>query len=307
MQIYGLIGYPVKHSISPLIHNAGFKKIGLPAEYRLFELSPERLEDFLLKDIPIKDTEGRTFSSQNIVGFNITIPHKVRAREILEREFPYDKDAPVMEETLHYVKLLGAINTARRSSGKVEYRNTDAPGFLESLQKDLNFNTQGRNALVIGCGGGGRAVIAALSWKQNEIKNIYVTDIKEEAVNSARDYFSRFQYINEKLKFITEENIPGVIGDCDLLVNASPCGMKESDPCPVDEKSLRKNLAVFDLIYNPKETKLLKIARGKDAPAVNGLGMLLYQGTRAFEFWTENKAPVEVMRQALNQGVKDLL
>lgn len=310
MQIYGLIGYPVKHSLSPLMHNAAFKKIGMPAEYRLFELKPEELEDFLLKNIPVKDTAGNSFSSQDIIGFNITIPHKVKAREILEKKFPFPFASLILPE-VYYIRSSGAVNTVKRNTGKLEYRNTDTVGFLESLKEDLKFNTENKNILLIGCGGGGRAVIAALNSAQAKTKKIYISDINDVAINSTENYFSQsdfieFPQIRAKLEFISNIDIPKVIGNCDLLVNATPCGMKESDPCVVDEKLIRRDLAVFDLIYNPKETKLLKIAREKGAATVNGLGMLLYQGACAFEFWTEEKAPLKEMREALNQGVKNL-
>jgi len=308
MQIYGLIGYPVKHSLSKKMQEAAFKKIGIPAEYRLIPVSPEELEDFLLRDKKVADVDGQPISVKDLSGFNITIPHKVRAREILEKEFPFDKNASHMEEVLYYVKLSGAVNTAKRNADKLDYRNTDAPGFLESLKKDLNFSIQNKNILLIGCGGAGRAVIAALSWKQNKVNNIYITDINDDAINYAKNYFQglSFPHLDNKLKFISNQEISNFIESCDLLVNATPCGMEEADPCIVDEKLIRRNLAVFDLVYNPKETKLLKIAKEKGAAAVNGLGMLLYQGARAFEFWAEKKAPVTEMREALNQGVKNL-
>ncbi|MDD5167041.1 MAG: shikimate dehydrogenase, partial [Candidatus Omnitrophica bacterium] len=248
------------------------------------------------------------FSVKDLSGFNITIPHKVKAREILEKEFPFAQSSSVTEEVLYYVQLSGAVNTVKRSADKLEYRNTDALGFMESLKKGLNFSIQNKNILLIGCGGAGRAVIAALSWKQNKVKNIYITDINDEAINSAKGYFQGlgFPHLDNKLKFIPNKDIPDFIESCDLLVNATPCGMEENDPCVVDEKIIRRNLAVFDLIYNPKETKLLKIAREKGAAAINGLGMLLYQGARAFEFWTGKKAPIEEMREALKEGVKTL-
>lgn len=308
MQIYGLIGYPVKHSLSKKMQEAAFEKIGIPAEYRLIAVKPEELEDFLLRDKKAVDVDGNSFSVKDLSGFNITIPHKVKAREIFEKEFPFGKNASQAEEALYYVQLSGAVNTAKRNADKLEYRNTDAPGFLESLKKDLNFSIQNKNILLIGCGGAGRAVIAALSWKQNKVKNIYITDINDEAINSAKGYFQGlgFPHLENKLKFIPNKEISKFMESCDLLVNATPCGMEETDPCVVDEKLIQRNLAVFDLIYNPKETKLLKIAREKGAAAVNGLGMLLYQGARAFEFWTGKKAPVDQMREALNQGVKNL-
>ena len=162
--IYGLIGYPVKHSLSPAIHNAAFKACGINAEYRLFEVKPEELEDFLLKDIPVKDVNGNSFSSQEIIGFNVTIPHKVRTREILESNFPFDKNANQQHRDLFYVMLSGAVNTVKRENGKLSYFNTDAEGFLKSLEGDLNFVTKDKKVLIIGCGGAGRSGRRRHQW-----------------------------------------------------------------------------------------------------------------------------------------------
>lgn len=301
-KIYGLIGYPVKHSLSPLMHNAAFHE----PKYRLFEVKPEELEGFLLKNIPIRDTKGEVFSSQEIEGFNITIPHKVKAREILERAYPYDQGAVEQSRYLYYVKLSGAVNTVKREGGVLRYWNTDAEGFLCSLENDLKFNIRDKNGLIIGCGGAGRAIIAALSWV-NVIKfgKIYVNDINDESLASAKEYFSRFPRLSNKLVFVSGKEIPDIIKDCQLLVNATPVGMKEGDGSVIDKSLLHENLSVYDVVYN-RETQLVKDARSLGLPAADGLGMLLYQGVRSFEIWTGKSAPVEIMRNALEEGVKKL-
>lgn len=309
-KIYGLIGYPVKHSLSALMHNAAFenlkeqKKIDYDAEYRLFEVPPERLEEFLLApNAKFDDIKGNSLPAGDVIGFNITIPHKVKADRILEREFPFDTNAYMMNEDLYYVKLSGAVNTVKREGNK--YYNTDAKGFLDSLKANWGFETKDKNVLLIGCGGAGRAIIAALSWRQAQIKKIYIYDINKEAMKSAEEHFRPFDFVNEKIKFIKKENIPNLIKDCQLLVNASPVGMKEGDPSVIDKSLLHKKLYVYDVVYN-KETQLIKDANsvGLKDKAKNGLGMLLHQGAAAFEFWTgEEKAPVEVMRRALEEAM----
>ncbi len=301
-KIYGLIGYPVKHSLSPAMHNAAFKHLNIDAEYRLFEIKPEALEMFLLKNIHVKDTEGNSFFSQDIVGFNITIPYKVRTKEILEREFSSNKNAPLILWDLHYVKVSGAVNTVRRADGKLEYFNTDAAGFLKSLKENLKFDTEKKKVLIIGCGGAGRAVIAALSWKQNKINKIFIYDVNKEALDSAKGHFSSFQYVMDKLEFILDKDIPRVIKDCQLIINASPVGMKEGDGSIVDKTQLHRNLSVYDVVYN-RETQLIKDAKSLGLPAADGLGMLLYQGVDVFELWTGQKAPIEIMRQALIEAI----
>ena len=291
--IYGLIGYPVKHSLSPAMHNAAFEHLGINATYRLFEIKPELLRDFLLEDIKLRDTEGDPFSSQEIVGFNITIPHKVRALEI----------ARLVEGTLtftyHDVLMAGAINTVKREKGAWQYQNYDVEGFVKSLHEDLKYNTEGKNAFVFGCGGAGRAVIAGLTRKGMGIRRIYIYEPNEEARDSAQKHFPKPASSKEDiLEFIPEEQIAAILKCSDLLVNASPVGMKEGDGSIVAQDLLHDGLSVYDVVYN-RETQLLKDAGARGLRTAGGFGMLLYQGAAAFEFWTGKKAPIEVMRQAL--------
>jgi len=304
IKIYGLIGYPVKHSLSPAMHNAAFKylkerkKINYDAEYRLFEIKPEELKDFLLnKDFLVKDTTGKSFYAKEIEGFNITIPHKVKAREILlPGDFGLTKEVTVRQD--HYVFLSGAINTVKRDKNRLEYYNTDSGGFIESLKEDLEFDTKDKNILIFGCGGAGRAVIAALTWKDTNISKIYIYDTNKEAVESAKKHFDRFDFVKDKLEFILAEQIPEKIEGLDLLVNASPVGMNEGDGSVVDKSLLHRGLSIYDVVYN-RETQLIKDAKSLGLHVTDGLGMLLYQGAYSFEFWTDRVAPVEIMRQAL--------
>ncbi len=292
MDIYGVIGWPIKHSLSPAMHNAAFKKLSINnAEYKKFEVKPEDLEDFLLKRKEVK-------------GFNITIPHKVKAGEILEQRFPLDKDVTIPEQFLYYVKLSGAINTVKRVGEKIEYYNTDATGFAHSLEQDLKFNVEYKNVFLFGCGGAGRAVISALSWRGASVTKIYVYDINRKAVSSAEKHFFNLakigDYLREKIEFISEDKISEKIKECQLLVNASSIGMKEGDGSIIDKKLLRKDLFIYDLVYN-RETELVNDARTKGARAENGIGMLAAQGAFSFSLWTGVPASkvVETMRQAL--------
>jgi len=271
MDIYGIIGYPIKHSLSPAMHNAAFKALGIAAEYKKFEVRPEGLEDFLL-------------NMQDVKGFNITVPHKVRAREILEK----NKSA----EGEHYVNLCGAINTVKRDKDKLRYTNTDVLGFLTSLKEDLKFDHTDKDIILLGCGGAGRAVIAALVEGS---RHIYAYDESAVAMQSAKKAFVHFKSI----EFISKEKISAATRDSQLLVNATPIGMKEEDGLPVDKDVLHKDLFVYDVVYN-RETDLVKAARTR---AVGGIGMLLYQGAHAFEFWTDKKAPIDTMHKALNRNL----
>lgn len=302
--IYGLIGFPVKHSLSPAMHNAAFKKLGIDAEYKLFEIKPDELEDFLLSpEKEIKDTNGKIFRARDIIGFNITIPHKVRAKEILEKKYPF----PGFGEdiALDYAQLVGSINTVKREGGRIRYWNSDAGGFAKSLKEDLKFDlTNDKKALVVGCGGAGRAIIACLSWENKGINKIYAYDINSDIIKNTRDYFFKFPQVRDKIEFISNEKIPDVISTCNLLVNASPVGMKEGDGSIIDSKLLRKDLYVYDVVYN-RETQLIKDAKSLGASVVGGLGMLLYQGVLAFNFWTGEYPPIDVMRKALMEGLNN--
>lgn len=290
MNIYGVIGWPIKHSLSPAMHNAAFKELGIEAEYKLFEVRPEELEDFIL-------------NRKDVTGFNITVPHKVRAKEILEKNFSSEQS----KEVLYYVQISGAINTVRREGDKIFYINTDIFGFRLSLKEDLNFDPKDKDIIVIGCGGAGRAVVAALIWESGMHPNkIYIYENNDESLKNAKEHFSKFTITKEKLKFISNKEIVNVVNKCHLLINATPVGMKKGDLSPIDKKLLHKGLFVYDVVYN-RETQLVKdtkLSLGQER-ATGGLNMLLYQGARSFEFWTGQKAPIDTMKKALNSAIKN--
>jgi shikimate dehydrogenase len=277
-KIYGLVGYPVKHSLSPLMHNAVFQALAINAEYRLFEVRPGQLERFF-----------DSLSQENISGLNVTIPYK-------------EKVIPLLDNLSKEASLVGAVNTVRIENNKLEGFNTDGEGFLRHLNDDLKFNPQGKIIAIIGAGGASRAVCVYLA--REGPREITVYDIEktkaELLVAHLKKHFNNLEF--RQANSLAELNIR----NCDLLLNATPVGMKETDPCVIDENFMHNNLLVYDLIYNPKETKLLKIARIKGARTSNGLGMLLHQGALCFEIWTGQKAPIEIMRSALNEGVKKL-
>lgn len=272
-KIFGLVGFPVKHSLSPLMHNAAFRARNINAEYRLFEVRPEDLEGFF----------QRIFQN-NISGLNITIPYKEKVISFLNN---------LSEEA----KLIGAVNTVKVSGDRLEGFNTDGEGFLKHLSQDLGFNPKDKVIAILGAGGAAKAVSVCLS--KNQPKKIAIYDIdKAKALALASHLKKNFKGI----EFIAADSIEELkIQNSDLLVNATPIGMKETDPSPLDEKFIHNNLLVYDLIYNPKETKLLKIAKEKGTRTSNGLGMLLYQGMLCFKIWTGQKPPLEIMRKALTK------
>jgi shikimate dehydrogenase len=287
MNIYGVIGWPIKHSLSPAMHNAAFKELGIDAEYKLFEVSPEKLEDFIL-------------NKKDVAGFNITIPHKVRAREVLKNKFKVVNNLSYP----YYDEVSGAVNTVKRNGDDIEYCNTDPVGFRHSLENDLKFKTKDKNALIIGCGGASRAIVADLSYSGHHIKKIYLYDINKEAVESTKRQYSN---LKNKIKFIydTKEMLK-LKDEFDLLVNASPVGMEEGDErLAVPKELLRKELYVFDLVYNRK-TRLFKEAAALGCHVVDGSGMLAAQGAFSFSLWTGVPAVkvLETMKTALNNALR---
>jgi len=275
-KLYGLVGFPVKHSLSPCMHNAAFTKLKIKAKYKLFELQAEQLEDFL-----------GNLKKNNISGFNVTIPYKEKVLPLLDIKSPG-------------VREIGAVNTVVVTKDKkLKGFNTDFAGFIRHL-KELKVTP--RKAAIIGAGGAAKAVCFALGKSKVEEICIYDIDAYKSLglVSQFKDVFGRTKF--SAVARIEELNLR----DKDLLVNASPVGMRPLDPCLIEDMMLHKNLFVYDLIYNPVETKLLAAAKKAGIRFSNGLGMLLYQGVICFEHFTGKKAPVETMRAALEKGVKKL-
>lgn len=274
-EIYGLLGYPVKHSLSPIMHNAAFKTLKINAEYKLFEVEPKDLGYFL-----------DSLEKKNILGLNITIPYKEKILDFVS-----------IDSEPFYLRQIKAVNTIVKKDGIWMGFNTDIPGFSKHLKE--NFNPLNKKVAILGAGGAARAVAYVLA--NSGAKEIAIFDIdktkSEDVANMIKGLFPNFQ-------ILPVENIQELdIKTKDLLINATPVGLKETDPCLLKEELLHNNLFVYDLIYNPPETKLLAQAKKIGAKTSNGLGMLLYQGALAFEIWTQKIAPVEIMRKALMEAI----
>lgn len=279
-QTYELVGHPVKHSLSPAMQNAAFKACGIDAQYRLHDVPEGDLEGFLAG-----------LSGSGISGLNVTIPHKIKTRVFLEREGTLDDNA----------ERLGAVNTVKVTPEGLFGYNTDGPGFYRSLVEDLKFEPESKRVFVLGAGGAATAVVMYLG---NGPKQITVSDVDALKLRDLSDRFKRY-FDPKKLKTVSTDDIPDQIKNADLLVNATPVGMRDGDPSPVDKTLLRAGLRVYDLVYNRPYTQLVKDANSAKCHAVTGLGMLLYQGAIAFEIWTGKKAPVAEMKKALKLSLED--
>ncbi|XRP97115.1 shikimate dehydrogenase [Methanocaldococcus sp. 16A] len=272
-KVIGLIGHPVEHSFSPIIHNAAFKDKGLNYVYVAFDVLPENLKYVI---------DGA--KALGIVGFNVTIPHKIEIMKYLDE---IDKDA----------QLLGAVNTIKIEDGKAIGYNTDGIGARMALEEEVG-KVKDKNIVIFGAGGAARAVAFELA-KDNNI--IIANRTVEKAENLAKEIAKKLnKKFGEEVKF---SGLDVDLKDIDIIINATPIGMYPNvDVEPiVKADKLREDMVVMDLIYNPLETVLLKEAKKVNAKTINGLGMLIYQGAVAFKIWTGVEPNVEVMKESLKK------
>jgi len=271
-KLYGLVGFPVGHSLSPCMHNAAFSKLKIKAKYKLFELEPEKLDGFLSR-----------LKKNNIWGFNVTYPYK-------------EKIVPYLNTKSSGVREIGAANTVVvTKEGKLKGFNTDFAGFSRHLKE---LKVKPAKVALIGAGGAAKAVCFALGKIAAEEICIYDIDVYKSL-----NLVSQFTKIFDKTRFLAVARIEELnLKDKNLLVNAAPVGMRKQDPCLVELSMLHRDLFVYDLIYHPAETELLRRAREAGAGFSNGLGMLLYQGALAFGHFSGRNPPVETMREALLKG-----
>jgi len=271
-QVYGIFGYPVKHSKSPQFQTSAFSFYNIPAVYLPFEVKPEDLE-----------TAVKSIKALNIKGINLTVPHK---EEII----------PYLNEVSEEVKLIGACNTVKNIDGYLVGYNTDAYGFITGL-KELTPNLEGKNVLVLGAGGASRAVI--YGFIKEGVNKIYQANrTLEKVFKIIKDFKNLTKFADEIIIPVPYDQIECCVLDkVDIIVNTTSVGLNENDRPLFNYDAISKNHIVVDIIY--KKTPLLKVAEEKGCKWQDGLPMLLHQGAKAFEIWTGKKAPVEVMKKAL--------
>lgn len=268
-EVVSLIGDPVEHSFSPMIQNAAFKEIGLDYVYVAFRVKKEALPGAI---------EG--IKSLELKGINITMPHKSKIIDHLDKIDPS-------------AKKIGAVNTVKREGRNLIGFNTDGRGAIGAL-KSKNVEIEGRNILLLGAGGAGRAIAFTLVEKNanltisnrhlSKAKNL-ITEIKEKTGEKA-------EQIPQKKEDITKK-----IRNCDILINSTSVGMApERGKTLIESDMMHSNLKVMDIVYNPIKTLLLKEAEKAGAKTIDGLEMLVHQGAESFRIWTGKKAPVEAMK-----------
>jgi shikimate dehydrogenase len=277
-KIFGIFGRPVAHTLSPLMHNAAFDALGLPYRYVPFEVHPDRLQAAVKGIIPL-----------GILGLNVTIPHK-------------EAILPFLDQIDEEAKRIGAVNTIEVASDRLIGHNTDGRGFLESL-RERGVDLSGKRVILLGAGGAAKAVAVTLA--QQPISEMVIVARTAARGKALADRLATFTP-RLRISLRGTEFGPDFSSQSDrptLLVNTTPLGLKQGDPPPFPLHLLDPGWSVTDLIYRPQETPLLAAAKKGGAAVIPGLGMLLHQGALAFEIWTRQKAPLSVMRQALEEAL----
>lgn len=267
-----LFGHPVAHSVSPAMHNAAFRATGLDAEYRAVDVPPEQLAEAVA-----------AFRAHGDLGVNLTIPHKLAVLDLVDQR---------TEET----RLIGAANTLFWRDGVLVADNTDARGLERALRAEFDLPTSGQ-AVVLGSGGAARAAAVALARLGLGVVVLARRPVPAESVAQSA------AVVGTEAVGLPLEHAPAALGDAVLVVNATPLGL-HGESLPEPFMALAARQIAVDLVYGPADTPFVAAARAAGARAVDGLGMLVHQATLAFERWTGQEAPVEVMRLAAAEALK---
>ena len=272
--ICGIIGDPIEHSMSPLMHNTAFQTLGLDYAYVPFKVKSLELR---------KAIEG--IRGMNLRGVNVTIPHKVAVMPLLDRIDPL-------------AEKIGAINTIVNDDGILTGYNTDAAGFLQTLH-ERGIELAEKRVLLLGAGGAARAIGNILAAEKAKLMVLNRRQELSWAEDLARRLVQSYG-AGVEVGELTNENLKNAITNVDILVNATSLGMSpDNDQTPVPADLFQANITVFDIIYNPLPTRLLQEAKAAGARTIDGLEMLVQQGAVSFEKWTGIKAPVDVMRKSV--------
>ncbi|MFB2923485.1 MULTISPECIES: shikimate dehydrogenase [Aerosakkonema] len=287
-KLLGVVGHPIEHSLSPVMHNAAIATLGLDYVYLPFPVKPEDLQVAIAG-----------FAAIGMIGFNVTIPHK---QAII----------PLLSEVSPIARAVGAVNSVWRTDRGWSGTNTDVEGFLAPLL-NLSPSSQERDwsqmtALVLGYGGAARAVVAGCA--QLGVQQVKVIGRSPQKLNDFLDSWLNSR-LPVRLSVHNWQELPNLLSQANLLVNTTPIGMYprvDESPLSADEiAKLPKGAIAYDLIYTPNPTLFLKLAKQQGADAIDGLEMLVQQGAAALQIWLQQSVPVDVMRQFLRRhlGLSD--
>jgi shikimate dehydrogenase len=274
--LYGVFGDPVRHSRSPIMMNRAFQETGINAAYAAFHVKPEGLKDAVAG-----------IRALGFRGVNVTIPHKVEVMQYLDA---IDEGA----------KVIGAVNTIVNDDGKLTGYNTDGIGYVRSLQEETGISLKGKRVLLLGAGGAARGVAYALA--KAGVQHIQIANrTKERATQLA----SAIAYFTDSAGRGLDE-LADIAAHVDLIVNTTSAGMHPHlSELPMNTELINSAHLASDLIYNPRITRFLKEAEARGAQIHGGLGMFIYQGAYAFEYWTGTTAPTSAMRSVVEQSLEE--
>lgn len=266
---YCIIGDPIDHSLSPAIHNAAFNTLGLNCSYIALRVQEGQLKNSI-----------DSLRAINIGGFNVTMPHKVKVLNYVDR---YDKT----------VQLVGAANTVNNEEGKFCAYNTDVAGFIRPLhERKISFN--GVEVLILGAGGAARAVVVALSGERG-IANI---NIFNRNTDPSTNLAKLVKKLGLKASIVSNDDIQKIASKSDLIINTTPLGMSNEESL-IKSASISKDSIVYDIVYKPINTKLIVNAKTAGAQVVYGYEMLLEQATASFKIWLKMDPPIDSMKKVL--------
>ncbi|MFC0473424.1 shikimate dehydrogenase [Halalkalibacter kiskunsagensis] len=268
-KVYGLLGHPIGHSMSPLIHNDAFLNVGIKANYQAFDVEPQMLGNAI-----------KGIKALGIAGCNVTVPHKIAVMNFLDE---VDEEA----------KLIGAVNTIVNQNGKLIGHNTDGRGYVQSLIEETNEEIINKRFLIIGAGGAARGVITALL--RHGIEELTITNRTQDKIEPLLELANLFQTPASRA---TREEVERNLDGFDVLINTTSVGMSPRiEDSPLSLNNLRAGAIASDLIYNPLKTKFLKEAEERGGTSHTGIGMFVNQAALSFEHWTGIKPDHQRMRK----------
>lgn len=275
----GLLGYPLKHSISPQFQQAALDYLELGIRYEAWEVVPAELVNRVDK-----------LRSPEILGANVTVPYK-------------ETVLPLIDEVDPMAGQIGAVNTIVNRQGRLAGYNTDALGFIRALQEEGGFEPKGKRAVILGAGGVARAAVFVLV--REGAASIALVDIVPQRAETLASELKQLSSGMTALRW-GDERLSEALHHSDLVVNCTPVGMKHSaseGQSPLEARYISSKALVYDLVYNPEETPLLQEAKRAGASTLGGLPMLVYQGAASLEIWTGKKAPLDIMFEAARRAL----
>jgi shikimate dehydrogenase len=278
----GVFGDPVAHSLSPEMQNAALRACSIDAQYARFHIRPNELRSAL-----------RFLRNLDFAGVNLTVPHKIAAFAQIDQA---DESAT----------RAGAVNTIRIRDKKLIGSNTDGEGFLRAVRSEFSVDVRDLRVMIIGAGGGTGRAIAWQCALENCERLVLVNRTLEKAnalAERLRPFFTEPRVLGPAARLgaiaCEESAMRAQLADTDLIVNATLLGMNSSDPAPIPARLLAPHHMVFDCVYGPSKTALVRAAEQAGARSANGISMLLHQGALSFSIWFDREAPIDAMRKAL--------